>query len=561
MIGHDKPDKLDWLAAWLLSAATLVLLLATMDIGFTRDESFYFHAAHQYIGWFEDLADNFEAGKLAVSFTKENIDKHWSYNPEHPVLMKTLFALSYKVFHQKLEWMSLSTAMRLPGAVTASLLVGLVFIWTRQLAGRAAGLVAAACLLFQPRFFFHAHMACFDVPVTFFWFAVTYAYWRSYESTRWVVLTGLLWGLALSTKLNAFFMPFVLGGHWLWASARQFGRDGDGKWRRPRFPWVFVSMLGFGVLLFFGLWPRHWFDTVPRVEWYLNFHLKHVHYFVNYFGQNIQQPPFPISYPWVMTLVTVPISVLVATFIGVWAWLGENEVWAGLKRSFQTLRAGEWFQSEAKGPATGMLMVINAIFPIALISMPETPIFGGTKHWMPAMPFWAMLGGVGVLFAVRRLALVDGARQRLVYAVLALSVVVPAAVNTARVHPFGTSYYNETVGFVRGAADLRMMRQFWGYASRQALPWLNENAPQRATINTHNTTGFAWGTYRREKQVRGDLRPTSLEASQLTLFHHQKAFNYHLIDVWDLYRTRSPRYVVDLDGVPLLSVYERETRE
>jgi len=543
----QRLDGRDVLVALALFAATLALLLATMGVGFTRDESFYFHAAFQYLGWFKDLWHNWHAGHLAESFTKANIDHHWSYNREHPVLMKAAFALSYALFHEKLGWMSASTAMRFPAAVTAASLISCVYLFGRQLHGRAAGLVAAGAMLLQPRFFFHAHMAAFDVPITAFWVWTVYAYWRSLESRGWAVATGVLWGLALSVKLNAFFIPFVLGLHWLTANWRGFGLPRDPETGRRsvrigRFPLAFLSMAVLGTLLFHLLWPRHWFDTFDRVKWYISFHLNHVHYFVYYFGQNIQQPPLPISYPWVMTLLTVPATILLAFGIG---------LFYGARR--RRLR------KDAR--ATGVLLAINIIFPIALISLPSTPIFGGTKHWMQAMPFLAIVAGGGVVHAARAVwddrHLSHAAARAAVTALLALAVLGPAAYATAESHPFGTSYYNELIGSYRGAADARMFRQFWGYAGRYGLDWLDANAPKRARVYTHNTTGYAWSMYRRDGLVRKDLRPSSIGGSDYALFHYQKAFVYKLIDIWQSYGTMTPARVVTIDGVPVLAIYER----
>ena len=42
-----------------------------------------------------------------------------------------------------------------------------------------------------------------------------------------------------------------------------------------------------------------------------------------------------------------------------------------------------------------LLLITSLIFPIALISLPNIPIFGGTKHWMPAMPYLALFAGIG----------------------------------------------------------------------------------------------------------------------------------------------------------------------
>ena len=515
-----------------------------MGIGVPRDESFYYHAAVQYVGWFDELWANLAAGRWFDSFGQESIDRHMSYNAEHPALMKMLFGLSWQLFSQKLGWLSEIDALRVPAVAFASALAGFVYVFGAALFGRVAGVLGVALLFLQPRFFWHAHLACFDIPVIACWVAVVYGYWRSYDSRGWGIFAGLAWGIALSVKLNAFFLPAVLGLHWLlkaWLDHR--------AGRRFEFPWVFVSMAIFGPVLFFGLWPRHWYETVERVQWYLNFHLKHVHYFVYYFGENVQQPPLPISYPWVMTWVTVPATILLAFGIG--ASLYRRHV-----------------EASSLGLATGLLFAINLVFPIALISMPETPIFGGTKHWAAAMPFLSIVAAGGIVVCGRALGLAFLGRvpassaflRSVGIGVVAVGVCGPAFMASVENHPMGPAYYNELIGSYRGAADLRMTRQFWGFAAREGLDWVNEQAPPNARIWTHNTTGYAWRMYQRDALVRDDLRAVSATASQVALFHHQKAFIYMLIPMWHAYGTRAPVHVVELDGVPYLSIYERPRR-
>lgn len=533
-------DTADAVLGLAVFAITFVALMATMGIGVPRDESFYYHAAVQYVGWFNELWRNLEAGQLAASFTQASVDRHMSYNPEHPALMKMLFGLSWQLFSQKLGWLSEIEALRAPAVAFASALSSFVYLFGRAVGGRAVGLLSVALLMLQPRFFWHAHLACFDIPVIACWVAVVYGYWRSLERPAWAWFTGIAWGVGLSVKLNAFFLPGVLGLHWLVTAALAYRRG-----ERIAFPWVFVAMAVFGPLLFFGLWPRHWFDTIDRVQWYLNFHLKHVHYFVYYFGENIQQPPLPISYPWVMTLVTVPATILFAFGIGV-----------------------ALYRRHVRPPdplATGVLFAINILFPIALISMPDTPIFGGTKHWAAAMPFLAVFAAYGAVTTGRALGLAAlprlPASSAFVRAagvtLVAGAVAAPALVGSVENHPLGPAYYNELIGSYRGAADLRMVRKFWGYVAHEGLPWLNEHAPERARVWTHNTTHYAWQMYQRDGLARQDLRPTGAEASDYALFHHQKAFIYMLIPMWNAYDTRTPAHVIERDGVPYLSIYER----
>lgn len=622
-----QPHKLDrWDA--LIGGAVLLgsfwLLMATLDMGFTRDESFYFHAAYEYIRWFEELWKNLWSGNLLESFSKANIDKHWRYNPEHPVLVKTLFALSHKLFYDKLGWLSPSAALRLPGAAFGALALLSVYAFGRQAFNRLAGVVAVGALLLQPRYFFHAHLTCFDVPITALWAMVVYAYWRSFDSRRWALASGVLFGLALSAKLNAFFLPPVLLGHWFLVNWRGFGRwraDAEPggataevtadtaarfaprqlwKLRLPPTPWALIAMAILGPILFHVLWPYHWYDTWPRVKWYLEFHLKHVHYFVWYFGQRLDEPPFPIEFPWVMTLVTVPATLLLTFWFGVWGALRQWRFgqWCGLWA--QALRQGRLPATRTPEAGfdprgTGLLLAINFLFPIALISWPTTAVFGGTKHWMPSMIYLAILVGAGVSSAlemalaglaerrnatrqtVREVAgevAADAGAERVaqggalsarspmalvVAGVLIAAVLGPAAYATWYNHPFGTSYYNELIGSYRGAADQEMMRQYWGYASRQTLPWVNEHAPKNARVWTHNTTRWAFDMYQKEGWAREDLRTWGIPGSQIAIFHHQRAFQGDRMKLWKEYGTFAPSHVLSIDGVPLISIYERPT--
>lgn len=566
----ESPTRPDWVVAVALFAAAFLALLWTGEIGIPRDESFYLKAGNDYAAWFEELWKNYRAGELSESFTRQNIDRHWSYNPEHPVLMKTAFGLSRLLFTDYLGWVRGVTASRIPGMVTGAAAVSVTYLFGRQVFGRLAGVVAAGALFFQPRYFAHSHFACFDVPITFFWLATIYAYWRSLDSEAWAVGTGLLWGLALCTKLNAFFLPVVVVGHWLTTNWTEFGlRDSEGGWavRVPPLPRAFVYMAILGPGLLYLLTPRFWFDTSQRVSSYIAFHLEHVHYFVYYFGENLKNPPHPIHYPWVMTLVTVPATILIAGGLGL---VQAGLTWDPLDwghRWWSALRSGSSPDRRIGDPrGTALLLVVNLVFPILLISLPSTPIFGGTKHWMPAMPFLALFAGAGVLLAWRLLLGLRGARSgsssvdlpaSLAAVALSAAVLVPAGYSTAHVHPFGLSYYNEWIGSIRGAADHRMFRQFWGYSSRQALPWLNEHAKPDGRVSTMNMTGYAWWWYGDGNLVRDDLSATGRGASDYAIYHHQQAFSEEHGDLWQDYGTYAPAHVLSHEGVPLVSIYRR----
>ena len=108
----------------------------------------------------------------------------------------------------------------------------------------------------------------------------------------------------------------------------------------------------------------------------------------------LAEVPFP---PFVMTAATVPAVVLVLVLVG--AVLAVRDDLAPRSTGDATSPPGG---EPARGtfavplPAgwrrcDGLLFAMMAAFPLVLIALPSTPIFGGTKHWITAYPFFALL--------------------------------------------------------------------------------------------------------------------------------------------------------------------------
>ena len=546
-----------WTAVAVAVAYALVLAL-TDQMGFTRDESFYFKAGADYAGWFSELGRNLSDGAWARSFSQAAIDKSWGYNPEHPVLMKALFGLSWFLFHKTLGWLGPSLAFRLPAMLFAGAMLGTTWKFATELFGRKSGWLAAFTLGVMPHVFFHSHLACFDVPITAMWVMVVYAYWRSLSSRGWAWATGLLWGVALTVKLNAFFLPAIFVAHAAWLGLSRAWQSGGESLRRPRIPLALVCMALLGPVVLHAGWPLHWYETFDRLSFYFQFHLKHEHYFVDYFGSGLWEPPFPVAYPFVLTGVTTPIVVLAAMGMGM---ISLAFVW-GSDRARVLLR-GQVSMSEGGAgreddDAIGALLLLNIAFPFVLIALPSTPVFGGVKHWFAALPFMAMSAG----YFLARVAAVAGERRE-GWALLGLVAVYAPTPIYASIwsHPFGISYYNEVIGGVTGAADERTMRQFWGYASRQSLPWVNEHAVRGARVGWHDTTWGAYDMYKQEGWLRKDVGATwDYANADYLLFDVQKALVFAQEDAWSRYGTQAPSATMGLHGVPLITVYENLTR-
>ena len=592
-----------------------LLLASSAQLGMSRDEGFYVDAANRYSVWFEQLFED-----PAAALTRESVQQGWNYNHEHPSLAKSAFAL----FHlAETRWQIFdhpSMSYRFAGMLSGGLLLWLIYIFGARAYGRQVGVFAALAFALMPRIFYHSQLDCFDIPITLALTLVAYCWWRSLADWRWVIISGLVYGLALETKHNAWTLPAIFWVHWVFVVLGRHRSAGLLAWKRRVFlafvavgpllalagtvyfgvlvpvlepvhplpgsfwavfvpiplylalvaglarwsgarrwhrfvPWALVSMAVIGPVVFVALWPWMWFDTAPRFYEYASFHLNHTHYNMAYLGVNYFAPPLPISYPWVMTLFTVPAVTLALALAGIGtrarALLPPNL----LERLWPVGRA------EPDSSRTDVLFFGLLLAPLVVISMPWTPIFGGTKHWFPAYPFVAIYAGVAFVWVAgalrERLPKRLPAPKVVARLVAAVALLAAPVVETVHSHPFGLSHYTPIAGGVPGAADLGMNRQFWGFTTGSVAGWLNRAMPDGGSVWICDTTWTAWGMLQQDGLLSTSIRANGdLYSADYALVHHEHHFVEVDYQIWAAWGSVQPVHVLTYDGVPIVSVYE-----
>jgi len=439
---------------------------------------------------------------------------------------------------------------------------------------------------------------------------VVYLFWRAEEDLRFAPWTGVAFGLALATKHNAFFLPVLLmpfGVLAAWRVAKDegrrillrmgqtavaflgylalllvvLGRTGLVQSWQPLSPQTFgvvalvatltglslqlrrrdgaafvalaplVAMGLIGPVVFFVHWPWLWYHPVDRLAWYFDFHATHVHYAWTYFNDVLRAPPFPLSYVFVVTALTLPVSLLLPMAAGL------------LRSGLRSL--GDLVPAVARrvgpGGPTEWLLLVNALFSILLISHPEVPHFGGVKHWLPSMPFLALLAGrefdraaEGLSSALRLTA----RRGTAVSVGLGALVLLPAFTLTVHVHPYGTSAYGELAGGIPGAASLGLQRQYWSNNVTGVLPWLNANSRPGARLWLHEVNGLSFRDYQRNDMLRRDVFPAGgPEDADLAAVQYHQEFREQEVLVWQAFGTWVPSTGLYLDETPQVVVYRR----
>ncbi len=594
-----------WIAVAIFAFVSLVTLAASPLQGVHRDEAVYMEASERYVAYVERLL----RGQQPHPFSAAAVDPYFSCgagcNSEHPPLMKLLFGVSWRLFadvdaskqnlhpggfarvaggQRSLALLPESTAFRLPTILLFGLLAALVYLFfidaladrsptdrdTPTTAGRVGALAAALLTAAQPRAFFHAQTAAFDLPAAFFWFVCMTAYWRALlpaRPLRAALKLGLLYGLFLATKLQSFFLPVALGAHYVWlrwryARVRSRADAGDAAALAavppsPPGPWPLVAVALVSPLVLFVLWPYLWHQPIAHFKTYWAFHANHVHYNFEYLGVNYNHPPFPWHEPFGMLITTAPVVLLVLAAAGI--GLLTSDAWRA--------RIGPPL---AEKRSTRFLLLVCALVPLLPFLTGQAPIFGETKHWLASMPILALCAGFAVQALGRglisELALGEPARRGLRAAVLTGLVFVsaaPAVAETVRSHPYGLSHYNALAGGAPGGADLGMNRQFWGYSVRGLLEWFNRTLPRGSVIYPHDWSEGAFNVDLRDHLLRDDLRYAARElpgmrCSNVALVVHELHFNKYDYMIWNTYGHAQPTRVLTLDGVPLVSVYVRK---
>jgi len=433
-------------AAWppaAIALATIVVVCSTINhYGLTYDEGWYLSRSARARKWTGMLV--FDPG---FALSDAGIERYWAaeakrggqvLTEEQPGAVKLVGGLlGYPVgrlfgvaFPERA-----GTALFFAGCLVA------LYLFMHGVWGRAAAGFAVAALALMPRVFADAHLCALDVPVASMMLVTVPSMFAAVrrDSPLLAALSGLAWGVALSCKINALFVPFILGV-WLLIFHRRF------------LLYAAPSLLLGGPIGFFLTWPWLWHHPVPRLAAYLAFHLGHYPVAVSYFGHVSAQQPW--HYPIVMTAITTPPLTLGLGAVG----LG----FAAARMRGPATGEGDWRRSQAA------LILLGAFFTIAFNCLPSAPKYTGVRLFLPFFPFVAALAGVGFSEIATRLcarlparpgALLSPIRLKALLAALAL---LPALRVVAATHPFQMSYYNLLIGGLRGAEARGMEATYWG---------------------------------------------------------------------------------------------------
>lgn len=414
---------------------------------------------------------------------------------------------------------------RIAPAIAFSALVFLVGLAASVWYGRPAGVMTSLSLLLMPRVFGHAHIASLETFINLTYAAAVLAvahYWSGEQppTKRTAALTGLLFGLALLSKVQAIFIPIPVILWTLW------------RWRlRALVP---LTVWGLAALaLFYAGWPYLWVAPVDHLLEYLGRTTERVVLHNWYLGRQFPDRETPWHYPLVMFAVTIPLGIQALALLGV----------SRLRGTFRKMPR-EW------------LLLGCTLLPLLVFSLPGTPVYDGVRLFLVAYPLWTIFAGRGgqVVYEWLRQRLGSAKSRWLLAGLFTLQ-----AYGVVFFAPCWLSYYNLAVGGLRGADRLGFERTYWGDSvTHPFIKDVVQSVPRGSTIFvTPILHQFQLDAMRAQEPlfsshdlVLSEYNGQPLGENEYVLVYYRRA---NLDD--DVTKNREPIVELRRENVPLAGLY------
>ncbi|MCX6706122.1 MAG: glycosyltransferase family 39 protein [Candidatus Woesebacteria bacterium] len=454
----------------------------------------------------------------------------------HPPLNDIMAAFTNYVFYQRLHIMGDIESHHLFEILSSFLIVAGVGIITYFNFGLFSALVASFSLSIYPLFFSESHFnikdppdaAFFGLTIILFYFGIIKKNWK------FIFASSIFAGLALGTKLNIVFAPFVVAP-WL----MYFLIRGYIKYKKILLTKkVFVALIFFipiALGLVYAFWPYLWKDPLGSVMEVLRYY-KQIG-----IGTPVEMTSYLVTrwkwntYPLIWIIYTTQIPILVLSISGI---LYSIYLILFKKKDFP------------------LLVLFWLLVPIIRISWPNAGSYGGVRHIMEFVPPLAITVGIGAAFILKV------KRLKIILGTLIVTSLLFATYEMVKIHPNENVYFNQIVGGLPGARakNIPYWGNTYGNVYQQGADWLNKNAEPNARL------GFPIAT--QANLSRNKLR-TDIDFANSSWSGTNRSGEYEMemdlewplkyvysFQYYDVYL--NPVYVVSVEGVPLLKVWKND---
>ncbi|HNT29109.1 MAG TPA: hypothetical protein PKH10_13145, partial [bacterium] len=279
-----------------------------------------------------------------------------------------------------------------------------------------------------------------------------------------------------------------------------------------------------------------WHDIVARFKEYVLFHVNHYGISMYYLGEVYSTPRPPWSAPFVMMLVTTPLLTVLCAVLGflLYRWSDDRD---------------------RRRPM--LLVSLSAFVAIGTVMFLPAPFYSGVKLFQPFFPFLAVAAGVGLWRVLDRATILP---ERWRFAPFGV-VFIPVILSMVDLRHDHLSYYSELIGGTKGAAQYKFETHYYDLFYYDLAEYFNRELKTFSPV-AFDPNGkeypFTSGYLKRAKLLTPKFYYSDNKdaAAYYVLTHEYRWREYP--DLLRKVKWRTPVYVLERQGVPLLTVYGRE---
>lgn len=389
----------------------------------------------------------FSEDEIQKVFATESYRKlDFSANAAHPALSKLFIAVSIIILGEN------EFALRLPNAIISALTIYPIFLLGKKLYNEETGLLASFLWAVNIPGISFATAAKEDTLLTFFWVFSVYFFILAKEDARNLYPSGICVGLAASSKYTAFLLIFLLlilfffmrHRDWVFPSGKKFCLmfflPAGISFLAANFPIVFPSTL-------INLWEHYSPQEPDHTGWIMMGQLFY------------QRPPYYIV---LHIIVKTPVPFLVILLFGVFFALKDRS-------------------------ESDMVLLIWLILVIGFFSITT---YGYPRYYLVVIPVFSILAAHGTYrFSCRLINWIG--RNKTNYhlkfswagtILIVLGISLHSIIVGVEVGPYYRMYVNELGGGLDRAGYYFPQDSVYDYLLREAVQYLNNQAPQGAII-------------------------------------------------------------------------------
>ncbi|OGG30912.1 hypothetical protein A3I51_04905 [Candidatus Gottesmanbacteria bacterium RIFCSPLOWO2_02_FULL_38_8] len=434
-------------------------------------------------------------------------------------------------------------AYNLPMVIFGSLGVLVQYFFLLEAFNFPIALLGSLILALNPTYIGYLHNNMKDIPNAFAFALSIWLFWRlvKFRNVSSLLFASLAFAFAFNVKINSVFIPVICGLYYLLVIART-PMSNRGAWQsRANARKQVARFLDFArndriILLYFVLaplfallvWWPFWSDPLGKLmelpKFYsLNTYNMPVLFFGNIIRSGINIPPF---YPYIYLAITTPLPILITAIIGIIFSTG-----------FAILKKYNY-----------LLLLLWFFMPLVRYLDPKTGAIDGVRHFMEVLYPFSFFAGVGSLLILRRF----NKNYRLIIAFILFTVLL---IDNIKFHPYQTSFFNSLIGGVSGANG-KFDIDFWGTPQKEAVLWLNNNAPYKSYIHIVMAQSTA-ASYLRSDLLDNVNKKNITESDYIVLLNRQSFFNLYGISPQRLSKDHQLVFSRKIENVPLVWVFKR----